>query len=181
MDRKENKVIPLSDLLKNYTEEYVSSMLHDYKTVFDSDTESFLQKKAIDMEKKDLSRTYIAISDGKVIGYVTLGLKCMRIPEEEQDMIDDDIVDMMNVENKTKIAQSYLLGQLSRSSDAPKGFGKLLIAVAFNKLYIAKQIVGCRTLRLDCHDELIPYYEGLGFRLIRKSQSGTLNQMVTFF
>ena len=36
------------------------------------------------MEVRDLSRTYLAISDDepKVLGYITTGIKCMRIPDE---------------------------------------------------------------------------------------------------
>ena len=51
---------------------------------------------------------------------------------------------------------------------------------AFDKLNQAKSIVGCRIVRLDCHDELIPYYTSHGFKLITKSDDGRLNQMMAF-
>ncbi len=109
---------------------------------------------------------------------MTLSIKCTAIPEDSG--IDPKILCKMNIDGRSGVAQAYLLGQLSRSSKAPKGFGEELIKVAFAELEVAKRKVGCRMLRLDCHDELIPYYEGLGFKFIRKNEAGTLNQMVIF-
>jgi hypothetical protein len=77
------------------------------------------------------------------------------------------------------VAQAYLLGQLVRSKDSPKGFGELLVDFAMKKVKEARGIVGCRVLRLDCADELVGYYERHGFSLIRKNGDKDLNQMVT--
>lgn len=82
----------------------------------------------------------------------------------------------MNIDTRTGVAQSYLLGQLSRSVDAPKGLGSTLIDL----LASAKTIVGCRMVRLDCHDELIQYYSEHDFKLITRSEDGTLSQMMAF-
>ena len=173
------QIVPLTDLIETYGEERVDRLLKGYRAVFDSATESYLHDKAMEMEKRALARTYIAIDgDPKVIGYVTIGIKCLLV--EDASRIDGKIVHKMNIDGNNSVAQSYLLGQLSRSKDAPKGFGEELIKVAFNELAVAKRKVGCRTLRLDCHDELIPYYERYGFKFICKNREGTLNQMITF-
>ena len=172
-------VIPLSVLLKRFGEQNVSAILKYYKSVYDSSTESFLHDRAIEMEKRALARTYVAIDNrDHVIGYVTLGIKCLQVTKDAN--IDKKTAHRMNIEQDSKVAQSYLLGQLSRSKDAPKGLGKELVRAALDELSIAKKKVGCRTLRLDCHDELVPYYEGLGFKYICKNREGNLNQMVTF-
>ena len=34
------------------------------------------------MEKKCMSRTYLAIHDGSILGYFSIGMKCMRIPDD---------------------------------------------------------------------------------------------------
>ena len=86
----------------------------------------------------------------------------------------------MNIEESTGVAQSYLLGQLSRSVKSEKGFGSFLMRVAIDNLKIANKAVGCRMVRLDCQDDLVPYYEQFGFRLVRKNDDGSLNQMITF-
>ena len=44
----------------------------------------------------------------------------------------------------------------------------------------AKSLVGCRLVRIDCEDELIPYYKSNGFTMVRTNEDGTLNQMLTF-
>ncbi|MBR4203251.1 MAG: hypothetical protein IKQ93_06730 [Candidatus Methanomethylophilaceae archaeon] len=179
MPGQKYEILPLSDLLERYGEEAVESILKDYKAVFDSATESYLHDKAIEMEKRALARTYIAKDDRQqVIGYVTLGVKCLQL--RNKDEMDEKIVHRMNIDTKSDTAQCYLLGQLSRSKDAPKGFGEVLLKSAFEELKVAKRKVGCRTVRLDCHDELIPYYERYGFKFICKNADGTLNQMVTF-
>ena len=126
------------------------------------------------MEKRDLSRTYLVVSrdDANVIGYITLSIKCMAVPKE--NLLSGKTLKGMNIESSTGVAQSYLLGQLSRSKDAPKGLGGEMLDLAFDKLGQARMV------RLDCHDELIPYYTDHGFRLITKNESGSLNQMMAF-
>lgn len=55
-----------------------------------------------------------------------------------------------------------------------------MLDVAFEKLNQARGIVGCRVVRLDCHDELIEYYKANGFRLITTNNDRSLNQMMAF-
>lgn len=145
----------------------------------DSATEAFLRHKAIEIELRDLCRTYLAVSDDmRILGFVSVGIKCLSVPERNQ--LSGKVLKSMNIEAGSGVAQSYLLGQLSRSEDSPKGLGRELLDVAFEKLDSAKRLVGCRMVRLDCHDELIPYYQAHGFRLITRNAEGTLNQMMAF-
>lgn len=173
-------VMPICELVDEYGKENVQALFSTYRAVYDSDTESFLRDKAIEMDERDLSRTYVAVRDNdmKVLGFVSLSIKCITIPEE--NLLSGKTLKRMNIEERSGVAQSYLLGQLSRSSDAPGGFGKTLIDIAFDRLSEAKALVGCRMVRLDCHDELIPYYEKCGFRPIRRNEGNTLNQMMAF-
>ena len=173
-------VLSLSELINRFGEESVYDTLSTFEPAHESATKAFLREKAIDMEMRDLSRTYLAMSkpEGRVIGYITLSIKCMAVPKE--NLLSGKTLKGMNIESSTSVAQSYLLGQLSRSKDAPKGLGGEMLDLAFDKLGQAKGIVGCRMVRLDCHDELIPYYTDHGFRLITKNGSGSLNQMMAF-
>ena len=66
---------------------------------------------------------------------------------------------------------------MSRSEDAPKGFGKTILEHAIDVIEEANLLVGCRLVRVDCVDKLICYYEDKGFRFIRKNADGDLNQM----
>lgn len=130
------------------------------------------------MERRDLSRTYIAFddSDKSILGYVSIGMKCIRIPKE--NLLSRNLLRQCNIDDSIGVAQAYLLGQLARSRCSPKGFGDTLIDFAVGKIREAKQIVGCRVLRLDCSDELLSYYEKHGFTQIRKNPDKDLNQMM---
>lgn len=173
-------ITSLSEALEICGIEWTSEVLGTFRSVHDSATEAFLKEKAIDMEVRDLSRTYLAIAkdDVRILGYITLSIKCMRVPDE--NLLSGKTRKSMNIDSRTNIVQSYLIGQLSRSANAPKGLGSYLLDVAFEKLNQARGIVGCRVVRLDCHDELIDYYKDHGFRLITTNDDRSLNQMMAF-
>ena len=63
----------------------------------------------------------------------------MRIPDE--NLLSGKTKKSMNIDSRTNIVQSYLIGQFSRSSDAPKGLGSYLLDVAFEILNRARGIV----------------------------------------
>lgn len=174
------KILSLSEMIESYGQDVVYSILQSFRSVYDSATESFLKEKAVDMEIRDLSRTYLAFSkeDESILGYITISIKCMRVPDE--NLLSGKTKKGMNIDSRTNIVQSFLIGQLSRSVNAPKGLGGDLLDIAFDKLNQAKRIVGCRIVRLDCHDELIPYYMSHGFKLITKNDDRSLNQMIAF-
>ena len=172
-------VISLSSLLSSYGDTVAQGILDTFEPYADGSASDFVRTKAIPMEKRDLSRTYLAFRDGDkaLLGFVSIGMKCIRIPEE--NLLSRSLLRQCNIDGPSGVAQAYLLGQLVRSKDSPKGFGELLIDFTMKKVKEAKGIVGCRVLRLDCADELIGYYERHGFSLIRKNEDKDLNQMVT--
>lgn len=120
MEDRGYAILSLSELINRFGEAPVCDTLSTFEPVHESVTKAFLREKAIDMEKRDLSRTYLAISkpDGRVIGFITLSIKCMAVPKE--NLLSGKTLKGMNIESSTGVAQSYLLGQLSRSKDAPR-------------------------------------------------------------
>ena len=120
----------LSTLVARYGEEKVQNGLNNFNPYLNDETVQFIRDKAIMMERRDLSRTYLAITKtGEVIlGYVTIGMKCLRIPDE--NMLSSTILRQMNIEESTGVSQSYLFGQLARSKESPEGFGDKLIDYA---------------------------------------------------
>lgn len=74
------------------------------QVLYDSATESYLREKAIKMERRDLSRTYIALStsEPKVLGYLTLGIKRMTVPNE--NILSGKVLKRMNIEESTGVA-----------------------------------------------------------------------------
>ena len=174
----EYSIVSLNSILQNNERSDVEKYLSNYESIYDDSTSVFLRKKAIDLELRDVSRTHIAISkESTMMGFFTLSIKSLRIPDE--NLLSSKILRSMNIESKTDVAQSYILGQLSRSIESPAGFGRTLIHEALERVQTCKTNVGCRMLRLDCTDEMKKYYEGIGFRKISKNHEGDLNQMMT--
>ena len=172
--------VPLSALISRYDAEIIQNNLNDFVPYLNDETDQFISQKAIAMERRDLSRTYLAISlmDGKILGYVTIGMKCMRVPEE--NLLSNKVLRKMNIEEDTGVTQAYLFGQLARSKYSSEGFGDILIDYALKLFREAKRMVGCRMVRLDCSDDLIQYYEKHGFKQISKNMKKNLNQMMIF-
>ena len=176
------KVMPLHELILQIGEPAVNRMVQSYVSAHEAenpDTSIYLHEKAIPMEKRDLSRTYISLTKNlEIMGFVTLGIKCMTVPDD--NLLSNSAQRRMNIEFETHVSQAFLLGQLSRSEDSIAGTGRELVAFAMDMLGEAKRIVGCRVVRLDCKDDLTEYYEGLGFNLVGKNEDKDLNQMIRF-
>lgn len=171
----EYTIIALRRIISNDTGN-LQNLLDTYHDCAGSDQESFLKEKAVMMEKKNMCRTYLAIdNNGKIMGYFSIGLRCMKVPISDNDRMDFN--KKMNIDPESRVAQSYLIGQLSRSKYAPKGFGAKLINDAIERITMANEIVGCRLVRVDCVDRLVSYYSKYGFRAIKKNDDEDLNQM----
>ena len=100
-------IVSLSTLLEYLGEEKTSNILSSFKSRMESDTETFLREKAIEMERRDISRTYIGLSsDGiSILGYVTVSIKCLRVPDD--NCLSNEALEKMNIDGATGIAQSY--------------------------------------------------------------------------
>ena len=171
--------MPLSYFLSSHGEDVTQRMLDSFEPYIKSSTDDFLKRNAIAMEKRDLSRTFLALSDDmRLLGFVTLGMKCMRVPAE--NLLSNKCLRLMNIESRTGVAQAYLLGQIARSKDSPKGMGSELLEYATSKLRACKSSIGCNLVRLDCEDSMVPYYMQHNFRLFREDGEDGMNQMVAF-
>lgn len=168
----------LSVLLEEYGDEKTLEIISSFSCSRDKDLESFLHKKAIPQDKKNISRTYVLIDDVDgmkiVIGYFTLALKCMTI--HDGLALSNALKKRMNVNNG--VAQSYLIGQLSRADGCQKGKGRKMIEQAIQIFQKGKSLFGCCLVRLDCKDDLVSYYKDAGFECIGKNKEGNLNQMI---
>ena len=128
------------------------------------------------MEKKCECRTYITydVETLEIMGFFSLGIRCLEVPDECG--LSNSLLKKIN-RSEEGVAQAYLLGQLSRA-EGFKGFGKILIDEALNRIRAAQEIVGCRVVRLDCADEFIGYYQEYGFHFVKKNPDKDLNQMI---
>lgn len=165
-------------MLTEYGDQETMAMISDFVCTKDHDREVFLRENAIMMEKKAMSRTYVAVTeDVRIIGYFTVGMKCMSVPDDVP--ISVSLKKKLNVNNETGIAQMYLLGQLARSDDSEQGVGAKLLDDALDIIHQAFVAVGCRAVRVDCADDLVHYYRDHGFTFINRNPDDDLNRLVT--
>jgi len=169
----------LEDLLNNWSLESIERLLRTFKCERDPEVENFLTQKAILFHKKHRSRTYLFLSDDRkmVLAYVTLGIKCMRIPE------DNPLSNKVNkeIDAHKGVFQSYLLGQLGKADGVEKGIGPVLIKFALDIFRQSFRSIGCRTVRLDCKRALVKFYEKNGFHLISQEKDSDECHMVALF
>ncbi|MDO5852805.1 MAG: hypothetical protein Q4Q62_01830 [Thermoplasmata archaeon] len=167
-------------MLKRSPEDVIQGLFDEFSCSRNPEVESYLHHSAIMMEKKDLSRTYLVFDaeSGMLIGFFSLGIRCMTVDPKNKS-ISESFRKRMNVDSDTSVAQAYLLGQLARNDGSPKGYGKEMVDEALEVMHQCKERVGCRLVRVDCDDDLIPYYESLGFTLVVRNGPKNLCQMVT--
>jgi hypothetical protein len=126
-------------------------------------------------EKKNISRTYLIFSlDAfELIAYFTVAISNMEVSDLQ---CNRSMEQKMNINKGT--AQCYLLGQLGKCDKASKGLGKFAMDQAVDRIMAANLNVGCRLIRVDCHEVLRKYYEDNGFKLARLNKDNDLLQMV---
>ncbi len=122
---KPYQTVPLTDLLSKMDESDITVRLDSFKCSRDPDREGFLHNKAITFEKRDMARTYLAIMDDAIVGYFTLSIRCLRVPDDQD--ISKSLGKKMNIDPDNNVAQSYLLGQLGRADFPYKGIGTDLL------------------------------------------------------
>ncbi|MDR0524112.1 MAG: hypothetical protein LBG62_06820 [Candidatus Methanoplasma sp.] len=173
----EYDTLSLRALIESCGEYSAQSRLDSFRCRRDLHREAYLRNSAMPLEKREMSRTYLIVSKSDEIwGYYSLGMKCLEIRDDA--VVSSSMRRKMNVNEETGVAQSYLLGQLGRSDDSPKGLGEMMLADALDIFRDANLLIGCRMVRLDCSADLVPYYKKHGFVKIGRSRSKDLDQLV---
>ena len=171
-------VISLLSIIDIYGEEKAREIVSGFVCSKDRDLQDFLTERSIEFEKRWLSRSWLIFEKDSVdvIAYFSVAMKCMRLPDAS--LMSNRLWKRLNVDGGADVAQSYLVAQLGRSDDSERGIGPRIINCAMAVLGTASNYIGCRTVRLDCKDDLIGFYEGNGFQLIDKNEGNNLNRMV---
>ena len=168
--------VSLEDVLKEWNAENVEKLLKTFKCDLEPELEEFLVEDAILFHKKHRSRTYLFLSDdhAKVLAYVTLGIKCLRVPEENE--LSNKVKKEMNIHNG--ISQSYLIGQLCKANGVGRGIGPKMIDFSLRVFNQSFKSIGCRVVRADCKTDLIKFYEKNGFQKVSQDEDGELHHMI---
>ncbi|MDR3282577.1 MAG: hypothetical protein LBS92_03075 [Candidatus Methanoplasma sp.] len=154
----------------------LDDLLSAFKCSRNRDSEKFLRNTARRHDSKDISRTYLCVDTegSKIVGYFTLAVKCISM--DASKVADAETLESMNIDRG--VAQAYLIGQLARADESPKGLGNLMMNASMDILAGIKDALGCHTVRVDCADELVGYYSEYGFVNIGKNPDRGLNHMV---
>ena len=142
-----------------------------------ADVLSFLKEKAIAFEKRGEARTYLWMNDEKwkqgkaqIDGFFSLSIKVIYFA----DVSDAAILETVNKSNNHP---AFLIGQLARSEESPRGTGDAMLKTAVGFLLSASNIIGCRLAYIDCSESLRDYYRKEGFSFLQKKPKSHLIQM----
>ncbi len=177
-------IISLSKLLKNpeIDKEQIQCSLSSFCPVYDhDDIRNFLEKSAIIQEEQKISRTYLwldneslYVKELKVLGLFAIALKVFTFapgtPENKRKRITKNPNSDTN-----NLCAAYLIGQIARSTDTPKGSGYALMQRALMKIKEAQSIIGGSFVYLDCHnyEKIKSSYQKSGFKFLQEKQDGS--------
>ena len=163
-------------------DEQFKLLLNSFKCRKNSQVEEFLKKDAQKYEKSNISRTFLLFDDKnglfstnnmlKLLGYFTVALKILEIPEDITKSQKRKICGFKFSE-MDKIP-TYLIGQLGKNDVfASEINGKELLFWAESIIKIAYNYVAGRVILLECEDnnKLVNFYEENGYVRLPKSEN----------
>lgn len=170
-------MIPLSSISQWMDKNSLQSLLDSFESD-DCRGASFLRSQAMDLDSSGLSRTYLFLdlSVKPIIkGFFTVGFGHVNVPSYEE--VSDDLVSALNLSPITGFAPTYVISHICVTPDKGLSLDEILQA-ALSIIDQSRIRIGCSTIRLDCDNELVRFYEDMGFTFIRKNRDRKLNQML---
>jgi ribosomal protein S18 acetylase RimI-like enzyme len=125
----------------------------------DEDLDDFLRTDAIRLQEQNVVRSFSAVYEGDLVGYVALLVDAVELKISERKKLalhfhDHPIVPAL------KIAR---LGVSQGFRARHRGVGEALMYYAYSSALDLADRVGCRLLTLDAYPASIAFYERLGF------------------
>ena len=170
-------LVPLSSLAGWMDKHSIQSLLENFKSD-DRKSDVFLRGQATDLDAHSVSKTYLFIdlySEPRIVGFFTVGFGHICIPSYEE--VPDELTSALNVSPSTGYAPTYVISHLCISSDSDLP-PNVVLKAALSIINQSRIRVGCRTIRLDCQDSKIQFYEAMGFTFIRKNYGKDINHML---
>lgn len=173
------RFISLNRLLDSLSKSEILCLLRQFTSRKNDNLQDFIHNKAIDFEKRDQTRTFLFIENGKIQAFFSLTLKSL---------------DARNLSNTTKKKLSpanskdydfipcFLIGQLGKDDNATIN-GRDILNEAMFSLQIAHRLLGSKFVLVDAinHHKVIDFYERNGFKQLPKSENEDTIKMVRFF
>jgi GNAT superfamily N-acetyltransferase len=140
--------------------------LADFECPRPEQTEYFV-KHAWENQQQSVSVTYVLLSKGTLVGYVTLTMDEIPLakPERPEGIVFSRLPAL-------KLAQMGVHKDFNGN-----GFGHELVTYAILAALELKERVGCRYVTLDAKGELVEWYRKQGFVLNEKDNEDKLAQL----
>jgi hypothetical protein len=147
------------------------------------DIENFIKNKAVDFEKRDMSRTYLILNENRnFVAYFSLTLKVL----EFNDTVSNKTKKRLHgASSSIKSIPVILIGQLGKNFNFKDEItGKYILESAMSFVKQIYGLVGCRiclveTLACESNQKVIDFYTDYGFVGLNKSPTDNFLQMYT--
>lgn len=124
---------------------------------FDRDLASFFNQKAYQYQNQQLAKTFVALIDEEIVGYITVSLSS---------------VDGKNIKHIDDVeCPSLLVGRLAiDESYQRKGIGRALMDLANFWANEISKIVVCRFILVHSRPDAVGFYEKCGFEVLKEEE-----------
>jgi len=153
----------------------------------DGDVESFLKEKALDFDKRHISRTYLVIDREAYIGdkvmllgYYTITIKTLDFG---QNLSKSKIKRIGGFTSDITSTEAILIGQLGKDQNHKNAIdGKTIMDYAVETVYAIHNLAGRRIVFLECsdNDKIVKFYQDNGFIFLQSSDGGEYLQMIRY-
>lgn len=162
--------VNLDELINEYDEEEIKSLLCCFSCDKNKDLENFLCNLAIKFSKRNVSKTYLIINEDSpdILAYFSLAFTSIQSSEFE---LSNTLVSKMDGFNKhAKEIKVHLIGQIGKNfavENNPINLG-LILQETFTIIKQIRAMAGGRFAILECnnHPSLIKLYEKQGFKIL---------------
>ena len=174
-------VVKLKDVLQLDSFPRLYEKLSDFSSK-NSDVADFIKNKAIDFEKRDLSRTYLILDyeTEEIAGYFSLSLKVLNFNAEVSNTVKKRI---HGITSYAPFASVILIGQLSKNFNYSGTIGGTdILNYAMDVVNKVHELVGCRvcmveTLSSEENKKVVDFYESYGFKKLIDSKEEEYYQL----
>lgn len=143
--------IPLGDLIQEVGDDKITDILNTFNCSKNEDLQDFLHnpEKAIKLEKKHITRTYLylEINDGniKVSAYFSISLKIL-----ETDGLSGTLIKRLDgIDKRRDAIPCFLIAQLGKNTSCDHKIGQFLLDDAIDTIKDTNKIIGGRFIILD--------------------------------
>lgn len=168
--------VNLGELLREYEEEKVKKIIQKFKSR-DSDIKNFLHNKAIDFEKRGVSKTYLLFNNfNNLVGYFSLSSRNLIVSNENYSKLSKTQQKQLfngsyKLENYGYVVSSCLIGQLGKNYNFEDEMdGVELLKLSYEIVTIVAKYINLKYIWLECKNEekLLNFYKNFGFKHIEK-------------